>query len=135
MDILLIASGAAYSLYERAENSRGQVSLYVSTLPAKDQKQVIALFQFIIEHGLPMNKEKFRHIGDRVYELKTRGGIRILGFFGAPLLQNAFILTHGLRKPKQKILMREKEKTLNWQTTYFRTARAANNFNIITEET
>lgn len=134
MYIAHIASGSKYHLYERTEKRVGQVTRYVSTLPEADERQVIALFRFILENGLPMNKEKFRHIGDQIYELKTRRGIRILGFSGSPLLQDTLILTHGLRKPKQKVLMREKEKTIRWRNEYFRVANKMNNFHIIEGE-
>lgn len=134
MQILRISSGIKYDLYERAEGKIGQVTEYISTLADNEQKQIVALFKFILEKGPPINKEKFRHLGDQIYELKTRTGIRILSFYGAPLLHNALILTHGLRKPKKKVLMREKEKTLKWREEFFRTANKANNFNILQEK-
>lgn len=107
---------------------------YVESLAEAEQKQVVALFKFILEKGPPTNIEKFRPLGDKVYELKTRMGIRILSFYGSPCLKDSLILTHGLRKPKSKVLMREKEKTIKWRENYFRTANRANNFNILGEE-
>ncbi len=133
MPIIELASGPAYTLYARIENDVCQVRAYIASLPEKDQKQVFALLKFILEQGIPMNKEKFRHIGDQIYELKTRGGIRILCFFGSPVLPDALILTHGFRKPKPKRLIREKDKTLQWRKQYFATTNPNNNFNIVEE--
>jgi len=76
------------------------------------------LFNRILEIGLPHNQEKFRDIGEKIYELKTRGGIRILGFFGGLNLPKSLILTHGFYKKHNKILVRERDKALKWFKEY-----------------
>ena len=68
------------------------------------QKQLFALFQLILENGPPNDKRKFNPIGDKIYELKTRSGVRILCFYGGSLLQKSLILTHGFFKPAKRVL-------------------------------
>ncbi len=133
MYIIKLASGPVYTLYARVESAVCQVKASIASLTEKDQKHIFTLLKFILEQGIPMNKEKFRHIGDQIYELKTRGGIRILCFLGSPVLPDALILTHGFRKPKPKRLIREKDNTLQWRKQYCATANPHNNFNIVEE--
>jgi len=64
--------------------------------------------------------EKFRHIGDDIYELKTNLGIRILCFFATDFLRRSLILTHGFPKPKRVQLDREKAKALKIKAKRFK---------------
>ena len=79
------------------------------------QTRVLALINRILHHGPPQNELRFRHIGDQIYELKTRGGTRILSFYGGEYLPNSLILAQGFYKPKNKILMRQKKRTMKWR--------------------
>ena len=80
------------------------------------KERMMALINRIKNHGLPDNIEKFRPLGDGIYELKTRGGSRILCFKGRP--QYSLVLTHGFPKCKPQRLRREKEKALAWYKEY-----------------
>ena len=97
-----------------------------------DQKQILALFSLILEKGPPKNKEKFRHIGDQIYEIKTRRGVRILCFFPR-FNDRSLILTHGFYKTHNKILKNEKKKTEEWRRKYLKSANSKNNYNILEE--
>ncbi|MCK5343592.1 MAG: type II toxin-antitoxin system RelE/ParE family toxin, partial [Candidatus Heimdallarchaeota archaeon] len=88
---------------------------YINGLSQKEQTRVLALINRILHHGPPQNELRFRHIGDQIYELKTRGGTRILGFYGGEYLPNSLILAQGFYKPKNKILMRQKKRTMKWR--------------------
>ncbi len=122
MIITKLASGKAFSLYAIVINNNCLVQDYIDSLEPKMQKQLFALFQLVIENGPPNDKRKFNPIGDKIYELKTRSGVRILCFYGGSLLQKSLILTHGFDKPHQKILIREKEKAVNWHKDFLRHA-------------
>lgn len=100
----LLRSGSSYSIYELSDGNEHFVTDYINTLGEEFKKQVYALLKYIIDHGIPTNIEKFRKVGDCIFELKTRSGIRILCFFHG---EGELVLTHGFRKPKGKVLRTE----------------------------
>ena len=117
MDITLLAEAAqrnGFSLYGLVVEGVCLVQTFIESLPGFDQIQVMNLFKGIINVGLPKSEYKFRHLGDEIYELKTRNGVRVLGFFGPSFMRKTIILTHGFPKPKKNILKREKRKALDW---------------------
>jgi phage-related protein len=114
LKVELLQRGRSFDLYALKVDDQCLVTEYVSSLPDSVQKQIVALFDFVLEKGTPRNKEKFRSIGGKIYELKTPMGARILCFFGGSILPNSLILTHGFNKPKPKQLNREKKKAVNW---------------------
>jgi hypothetical protein len=120
MDIVQIlgGTGQGFSLYAILVEDDCPVTDFIDSLDERYQKQVVNLFQQIATVGLPKNKERFRPIEDQIYELKTRGGVRILCFFAGSLLPRSLILTHGFFKPHRKILKRETEKAVAWRDDY-----------------
>ncbi|BBO76139.1 hypothetical protein DSCW_35560 [Desulfosarcina widdelii] len=112
MDIVRLLAGRQYRLFAVVQNGSVQVRDFIDSIEEQEQAHFFALFDRIIEYGPPKNTKKFRHIGDKVYELKTNGGSRILCFFGTNFLKNSLILTRGFPKPKPTQLRREKQKTL-----------------------
>jgi len=115
MQIAKFAEGH-YSLYLLVLEGVAPVKEYLNGLREKEEKQFFNLFERILHHGPPKNEEKFRHIGDEIYELKVGSGHRILCFFAGSALPRALILTHGFRKPGKRVLQREKQKALGWKT-------------------
>ena len=122
MDITRIDYGPGFNLYALVIDKTYSVQEYISNLETIDQKQVVALFNLILQKGPPHNKQKFRSIGDAIYELKTRRGVRILCFYGGPNLPRSLVLTHGFSKPKRRGLASEKKKAVKWRKEYFGTA-------------
>ena len=120
MDIKKMAEGTGqgFSIYAILVDNHCLVEEFVDNLDDKYQKHITHLLKRIFETGLPKNKERFRHIDDQIYELKTRSGIRILSFFAGPNLPRSLILTHGFQKPHNKILKREKKKAMAWYDEY-----------------
>lgn len=114
MDLAVIGEGPRYSLYGLVINDACQISRFVRTLDEPNFNQLVVLFSEIRRNGLPQNKEKFRSLGDDIYELKTRNGARIACFFGGPNLQKSLVLTHGFFKGTAKILQREKQRAVEW---------------------
>ena len=106
----MIFNRACYFFYELDEHEK-----IVFMLAAPHRSKA---FKRILDVGPPRNQEKFKSIGDGIYELKTRGGVRILAFFGGELLERSIVLTHGFKKPQKRVLKREKEKALRWYRDY-----------------
>ena len=122
MFIAELQSGPLYNLFAVVINDTCLVQNYIDSLEVKQQKQLFALFKRILEHGPPKDERKFKHIGDKIYELKTRSGVRVLCFSGGAFLPKSLILTHGFDKPGKKQLRREKEKAINLRKDYFENA-------------
>jgi len=119
VDIAETINGPNFTLYSIVVENRCYVEEFVANLEEKDLKQVLTLFELIATTGPPHNEEKFRDIGEKIFELKTRRGVRILGFFAGPTLPKSLILTHGFYKPHNKILVRERDKAVKWRKEYF----------------
>ncbi len=121
MDITLIESKSdmGFDLYALVIEDSCQVIEYIDSVDEKNQKQIAALFSRIIVKGLPHNEQKYRSLGDAIFELKTRGGLRVLCFTGGSFLLRSLILTHAFDKPHSRILQREKKKALDWRNQYF----------------
>ena len=78
-------------------------------LQQTERTKVMALLEYIAEHGPPCNEEKFRHEGNGIYALKTKGA-RLYGFFDG---QKTLVLTHGFKKHARgghKVQARERER-------------------------
>ena len=71
MYINILGSGEAFDLYAIELNNKCQVREYISNLDEIDQKQIISLFNRILENGPPSYRQKVNYIGDYIYELKT----------------------------------------------------------------
>jgi hypothetical protein len=112
------ASESGFDLLAIVVDSICLVQSFIDGLIEKDQKQIIALFQLILDSGLPHNQQKFRNIGEQIYELKTRGGVRVLSFFGGSNLPKSLILTHGFYKAGSRIFVRERQKAIDWREEY-----------------
>ena len=78
-------------------------------LAESERTKVIALLEYVAEHGPPCNEEKFRHEGHGIYALKT-SNVRLYGFFDG---QRKIVLTHGFKKHARggrKVQTRERER-------------------------
>jgi len=64
----------------------------------QDFDQVVAELNRVATDGPPMSPMKSRPLGGKVYEFKTRGGIRIPYFYDAGRL---IVCTEAMRKPKK----------------------------------
>ena len=117
MKAVKLYTGPVFDIYGLIVDEVCLAEEYINGLSELEQTRVFALIKRILHHGPPQNELKFRHIGDQIYELKTRGGTRILSFYGGEHLPNSLILAQGFHKPKGMILMRQKKKTMKWRET------------------
>ena len=116
MRIEVLYQGRVFTLFGIRIDNRSLVKEFLDGMDQTNKTQMMALIKLIIYHGLPHNVEKFRSLDDGIYELKTRGGSRILCFMGRP--QYSLVLTHGFPKCKPQRLKREKQKALAWYKEY-----------------
>ncbi len=115
MDIEILRSGKELNLYALVVNGKCLIRDFINSLENQSKKQVAKLLEQRAAHLVVSNEQKFRSIGDNIFELKTRGGVRILCFWGGP---KRLIITHGFFKPTRKILQAEKAKAIRWFKEY-----------------
>jgi hypothetical protein len=118
MRVVKLESGLACDLYAIEINESCLVKEYLSSLRDEDRERILALLDRILQNGIPRDERKFRSLGDGIWEVKLPNAtVRILCFFGDAepgIIGKDLILTHGIKKPKKKILEREKKKALIW---------------------
>ena len=88
MQITELLFGQDYKLYSILLSDESPVKEFIDGLEEIDSKQIIQLIKYISENGPPVNKRKFRHLGNNVYELKTYRGVRIFFFWGIQFYLN-----------------------------------------------
>ncbi|MCD6577271.1 MAG: type II toxin-antitoxin system RelE/ParE family toxin [Anaerolineaceae bacterium] len=115
MAIELLRSGEALKLYALVVNGKCLIRDFINGLEIRSKKQVFKLIEQMADRLVLFDEQKFRAIGDNIFELKTRGGIRILCFWGG---SKTLILTHGFSKPTKKVLQIEKAKAIKWLKEY-----------------
>lgn len=101
-------------------DSRGdcQVQAFLHELESdspSDYRQVMALLHTTAMTGPPKSEMRSRSLGDDIFELKTRGGIRILYFYDEGRL---VICTEAVRKPKERELRGVKTRAVEARRRY-----------------
>jgi phage-related protein len=79
-----------------------------------EHRQVLARLRVLAGRGRITDERKARHLGDGIYELKTRGGVRVLYFVDGG---RVIVCTDALRKPRPR--------QLSWTIKRSRTVRAS----------
>lgn len=115
MILTTLYPGREYTLSALVINGDCLVQEFLSGLDKQSEVQIFSLLKRIGDHGPPTNEEKFKHLEGKIYELKTRTGVRVLSFFGEG---KSLILTHGFFKPSKKKLQSEIDKAAEWERTY-----------------
>jgi phage-related protein len=111
VDTEVLLNGEELSLHALVVNKRCLIRDFIDCLDVGDKKQVGNLLKQRANRAQIHNQQHFRTLGDEIFELKTRNGIRILCFWSG---KGKLIITHGFFKSHPKILKQEKEKALNW---------------------
>ena len=115
MILTTLYKGKEYTLSALVINGNCLVKEFLSGLDKQSEVQIMSLLMRIGDHGPPTNEEKFKHLGGKIYELKTRTGVRILSFLGEG---KTLILTHGIFKTSNKKLKTEISKAVEWEKVY-----------------
>jgi hypothetical protein len=117
MEIEVLFQSQGFTFYGIMNNGKSLVKEFLEGLDEENRTQMMALFRLILEQGqVPHNDLRFRKLGDKIYELKTRKGARILCFWGRH--QNSLVLTHGFSKCKQRRLKAERQRAALWFQEY-----------------
>jgi phage-related protein len=91
----ILHAGLAFTIRVVVRDGRNAVVEFLrDNLQQTERAKVMALLEYVAEHGPPLNEEKFRHEGNGVYALKT-STVRLYGFFDG---QRRMVLTHGFKK-------------------------------------
>ena len=110
-NIEVLRYGEAITLHALVVNNKCLIRDFINDLEDSDKKQVVSLLQQRADRLDIHNQQHFRSLGNEIFELKTRGGIRILCFWDG---ERKLVLTHGFLKPHQKVLNQEKKKAIRW---------------------
>lgn len=125
MEAILYLSGPACRIYFLAEGSNCPSESFLTTaahLQPDEFAKLTKLLDYSCEHGLPKNKQKVNTLGDGLFEFKTIGGLRLIGFWDA----NRIILcTNGFLKKRQTTPPSELTTATKWKKAY-ETAKKAN---------
>ena len=106
----LYHSGASAEIHVYV-NNRGVelVADFIDDLPSQEQKKVVRLIKDFSERGEIKNREKFRLEERSIYAFKSFQ-VRILCFFLPNSPKKTVVLTHGLKKQKDRLPQSELEK-------------------------
>lgn len=115
VDIEVLMDGEELILYALVVNKKRLIRDFIDGLEVDDKKQVVNSLKQRANRSQIHNQQHFRSLGDDIFELKTRNGIRILCFWAG---KSKLVLTHGFFKPPPKTLKQEKEKALKWLKEY-----------------
>ena len=79
-----------------------------------EHRQLLARLQALAGRGRIADEHKARHLGDGIFELKTRGGVRVVYFVDK---RRIIVCTESSKKPKAR--------QLSWLVRQSRTIRAS----------
>lgn len=85
-------------------------------LPAEYEK-IMRLIQWTADHGPPSNEEKCKNLEDKIWELKTGGGVRVFWFYHRDKI---IICTHAFLKKQQKTPPKEIKKAKKIRERYLK---------------
>jgi hypothetical protein len=118
VEAILYQSGIACRIYLLADGSNCPSETFLSTaanLQPDEFAKLTKLLDHSCENGLPKNKQKVNTLGDGLFEFKTIGGLRLIGFWDA----NRIILcTNGFLKKRQTTPPNELATATKWKKAY-----------------
>lgn len=116
-----VRRGRACVLYAMGDEDNCPVADFLEELHQDDGdefQRITALLEYTADEGPPKNVEKCRFIRElRVFEFKTRGGVRIMAFWDSDLM---IVCSHGFMKKSQKTPQRELNRAWLAREEYFR---------------
>ena len=115
MTLTVLYLGQEFAVSALVINGHCLVQEFLSGLDKQSEVQIMSLLKRTGDNGPPSNGEKFKHLEGKIFELKTRTGVRILSFFGKG---KSLILTQGFFKPTKKKLQIEIGKAAEWEKRY-----------------
>ncbi|KKP29402.1 MAG: hypothetical protein UR12_C0008G0029 [candidate division TM6 bacterium GW2011_GWF2_30_66] len=95
---------------------------YFEKLSKEDKKKIIHLFFLLGDDGKILNKEKFRHEGDKIYAIKSFTNRLLCFFFNG----SKIIITSAYEKKSQKMPIKEKIKAVKIRQDYEKRCKEGN---------
>ena len=93
----LLHEGSKFDIYVLEQDGVTQVSDFIGSLLQAERSKLSHSIDFLKDHGLSSNNEKFKNEGNGIYALKTTNA-RVYGFFHGP---KCFVLAFGFLKNKK----------------------------------
>ncbi len=118
MEAILYQSGAACRIYLLADGSNCPSESFLTTaanLQPDEFAKLTKLLDYSCEHGLPKNNQKVNTLGDGLFEFKTTGGLRLIGFWDAGRI---ILCTNGFLKKRQTTPPNEIATATKWKKAY-----------------
>ena len=90
---------------------------YIDSLEDKDASRLLPLLIRIEDNGPPKNTEKFKHLEDGIFEIKSHQD-RLLCFYDKNK-RNSLVITHGVKKKTQKLKKEEILRAKDLRKVYY----------------
>lgn len=97
-------------MYSLIQGKKSLFRSFIKDLEKKDLTQLITTIRHVIDHSTTYNKQRFRHVGGNVFEIKTRNGIRITVLNVRIAQGRSLVVVTGFYKGPKKKQNREIEK-------------------------
>ena len=119
----IVVRGTKTTIYAITIGNKCEAREFINEAVARDireeRKLIALLYRIVNEYGFFIrNREKFRHLGDEIWEIKSNQ-IRLLGFFEDEISRKEFIITHGFIKKRNRTLRRDIDKAIRLRKRYF----------------
>jgi phage-related protein len=106
---------SGFSVYFIEENDECDLLQFLESVSSNERARIFRDFDYFANHGQIKNPEKSKPIGDKLFELRTHGGVRVFYFMDAGRL---IFCTNGYVKKKQKLDPREIQQARNMRDRY-----------------
>ena len=96
-----VNTGNRYDFYALEQSGKCEIIDFLRELERVNKREFEKLvrdFDWTSKNGLIKNPEKFKPLGDNIYEFKTHGGVRVLCFLDGRCI---VVLTNGFMKKKK----------------------------------
>jgi len=115
----LLLSGDKFKIYGFIVNGTCEAEDFLDGLSQKEKTKLTPLLQYTANSGLLRNEQKFKNVGDDIFEFKGFQS-RLLCFFDKGSL---IILSHGCIKKRNKLDPSEIKKARKRREEYFKKDR------------
>jgi len=112
----LLLNGDKFKVYGLLVNGTCEAEEYLKWLSDKEKSKLMPLLQYTVQTGTLKNEQKFKSIGDGLFEFKGFQS-RLFCFFEQGKI---IILTHGCIKKRDKLDPAEVKKARSRKEEYFR---------------
>jgi len=114
--IKLLLSGDKFKIYGLVINGNCEAEDFLNELSDKEKIKITPLLHYTAHNGLLKNEQKFKNVGDGIFEFKGFQS-RLLCFFDKGKL---IILSHGCIKKRDKLDPSDIKKARKGKEEYFR---------------